>query len=59
MMKYDKKIDASIKYYATELCHKDGTDNLLWLRKEPTGWKNYAQVYRELEKASIADERML
>jgi hypothetical protein len=39
-------------YYATELHHKNGTDNLMWQRKVPTGWLNHTRVYREIEKAS-------
>jgi hypothetical protein len=60
VMKYTPKTTGEkTLYYATELHHKNGTDNLMWQRIEPTGWKNYTRVYREIEKASTDDERML
>lgn len=46
-------------YYATELHHKNGTDNLMWLRQEKTGWKNHTRVYRELEKPDLIEEKGL
>ena len=55
VMKYDKKTDASIKYYATELCHKDGTKNTRWLRREKTGWKNHEQIYREIPVCDVEE----
>jgi len=46
-------------YYATELHHKNGTENLMWLRQEKTVWKNHTRIYRELEKFTPTEEKDL